>query len=389
MMQFSEFDRRTLIPQHGFVKERVRPVDIWVPRPDNPFWGKSVKQPVFPCAEGVVYDRLHSFRILARCGKWICEYCGDVKTRALQSEIQVLRERHGGLPVFTVLTFKTSKSGRVKAKGKGYLSDESVKAVIRRWCSLASKITGTKAYFKGFEPFKSGAPHCNIMWFGVRKDFTSCPIKDRKTKKYDMRLQCGVCDACELRGLWTSITGAERSTHVVATGNTASYVTKYLTKTHMEEFDGFFDRFRRYSFSRSCKRSPSILPVYRYIGNWLRSSELWQFGVKKHKADRRGEDYLTDYFVFTGNETEYERFKPEKWSGYMHERSICSEKHEMLCDPVPYWSPTRIRAWGGAEEVWDWVARKWGEDTRQMLIQKIKTVFRRYEGRLLHDGSKY
>ena len=382
-MELTEFDRRTLRPQKGFNKHVTRPIDIYHGGAENPFWGKSSNQTVFPCAKGVVYDKLHSYRTLARCGKWTCEYCGDVKKRAVQSEIQLLRERHRGLPVFTVLTFRTLKSGLVRAKGKGYLSDASVKAIVRRWCArVAKELDMPKAYFKGFEPFKSGAPHVNIMWFGVRRSFTSCPILDRRSGKYDMRLTCQHCDACRMREIWTELTGAERSTHVVATGNTASYVTKYITKTVMDEFDGFFERFRRYSFSRACKRSPNLVPVYRYIGMWLRHSGLWKFGYPEKGLEAQ-KDYLTDYYVFTRNETKFSKYVNLEVGGFARGRAICSSPHDTLCDIVPYWSPSRIRAWGGVEETWESFSRMFGVDTMQMVINKIKYIFNKYKGVLL------
>ena len=377
-MEQTPFDRRTLQPQTGFNKHVVRDIDIWRGGTKNPFWGKSPKQVMFPCAKGVVYDKLHNYRTLARCGKWTCEYCGDVKKRSLQSEIGVLRERHRGLPVFSVLTFVGNDRGDCLGKSGIRLSDDSVKAIVRRFCVDAGKILGTKAWVKLPEPHKDGRPHWNIMWFGVRKDFTSCPILG-KNGKYDMRLQCRVCDACKLRDLWRSLSGAERSTHVIATGSTASYVTKYITKTTTDEFAGFFDRFRRYSFSRSCKRSPAIVPVYRFIANWLKSSGLWRYGVNDAKWKIPQKDYFTDYWVFTRNETKFEPYVNNDWRGFTRHREICSAPHESLCDVTPYWSPTRVRAWGGIDEVWSWFSDTFGYDTMLRVVNNIKYTFNKYK----------
>ena len=386
-MELSEFERSWLSPASGFEKELVRPIDLRQPTPSNPFWAKSEIQSVFPCSVGVIYDPLHKHRVLARCGKWTCEYCGDLRKGAIMSEIQALRERHKGLPVFSVLTFRTLKSGLVKAKGKGYLSDASVKAIVRRFCGEAGKILGTQAYFKGWEPHKSGAPHCNIMWFGARRDFTTCNILNKRDGKYDMRLQCRHCDACRLREIWKSITGAPRSTHVIAKGKAGGYVTKYITKFG-NEFDGFWERFRRYSFSRACKRSPDIVPVYRYIGNWLRNSRLWKFGLPEKGLEPQI-DYLTDYYAFTRNETEFLKVKSSAWEGWRKRRVICAapqthtHTQHTICLPVPYWSPSRILAWGGVDEVWNWFGRRFGEDTKELCIMNIKKVMNQYKEVLL------
>ena len=386
-MELSEFERSWLSPASGFRKELVREFDLRQPTPSNPFWAKSEIQSVFPCSEGVVWDKLHGYRVLARCGKWTCDYCGDLRKGAIKSEIQALRERHQGLSVFSVLTFRTLKSGLVKAKGKGYLSDASVKAVVRRFVGEAGKILGTRACFKGWEPHKSGAPHLNILWFGVRRDFTTCNILNKRDGKYDMRLQCRHCDACKLREIWRSITGAPRSTHVIVKGKAGGYVTKYITKFG-NEFNGFWERFRRYSFSRACKRSPDIVPVYRYIGNWLRHSGLWKHGLQKPGLEKNV-DYLTDYYLFTQNETEYKKVAEQVWQGYRHARKICAapqthtHTQHTICLPVPYWSPSRIHAWGGVDKVWEWFGRAYGEDTKELCIMNIKNAVEYYKGAIL------
>ena len=373
-MELSVYERKALRPQTGWQDEKVRPIDLSNSSVSDPFWGKALKQIVFPCSAGVIYDELHNFRVLARCGKYTCDYCSELRKRVVQAEIQHLREVHKGIALFTVLTFYHGEGRVWNGRTGNLLSDDSVKAYVRRFCSEAAKITGTRAYFKGWEPHKDGSPHVNIMWFGVKRNFTSCNILDKRTGKYDIRKACLMCEACQLRSIWEDISGAPRSTHVRVTGKAASYVTKYISKW---KDDGFYDRFRRYGFSQACKRSPNIVPVYQYISNWLKNNKLWKFGYPD-KNLTKGYDYWTPFNVFTGKDTEYMGVKNLNVDGYTRHREVCSEVHDSLCDPVPYWSPTRVRAWGGLDSVWDWFGGMFGKDTELMVTNKIKNNFEKY-----------
>ena len=189
-----------------------------------------------------------------------------------------------------------------------------------------------------------------------------------------MRKQCLRCHACKLREIWTRISGAPRSTHEHAGGTVAGYVAKYLTKDSIgQSYKPESSVKKRYSFSRSVKRPPSIVPVYRWIGQTIRDHDLWIWGKKNHEADRRWTDYLTDEGLFLRDESRYNRIGIVNPDGKWVDRSICSREHRGLCDRVPYFSPTKCRAWGGRH--WEWFARRFGDDTLQMIQKKINDGF--------------
>ena len=248
---------------------------------------------------------------------------------------------------------------------EGYYLDTQ-NAYIRKWYKAVEDIVG-KARCSIPEPHRDGSQHMNVIWFGVKKGFTSCNILNRMNQR-DMRLQCGSCNACAMREAWTRISGAERSTHEITTGDTARYVGKYLTKSWMEKWYELVNR-RRYSFSQAVKRAPSVVPVYRYIGQTIRDAGLWSWGVKKDIEDVRGKDYLTDEDIFLDDTSVFSVGNRGLDDGIWLERSGCSERHRGLCDIVPYWSPTKQKAW--MDKHWEWFANAYGEDTRDMIQDKI------------------
>lgn len=369
---YSEWDRRTLAPADGFQQERVREIDKRGVRLSNPFWLTPAQQLIYPCIEGVSVSKMHGARPIGRCGKWSCRNCGEVKKKSLISEIQHCRQEHRGIAVFSVLTWR-SQDGRAIGKSGRPISHDTQLEVITRWYKAASEILGTTARCSIPEWHKSGVMHMNVVWFGVGRDFASCPIRNKR-HQYDMRLQCGMCHGCRLRQAWTALSGAPRSTHEHAGGTVAGYVAKYLTKDTIGQVYKPDDiNMKRYSFSRSVKRPPSIVPVYRWIGQTLRDNGLWIWGRKQHEADKRWQDYITDEGLFLQDESTYQGVSVDNRDGKWLERASCSGAHRGLCDRVPYWSPTKQDAWGGKH--WEWFAKLFGDDTVHMLKLKINNAF--------------
>lgn len=351
-MQFSDFDWMVLQPEDGFINEKVRPIDRRLPKV-NPFWQFSTQQLVYPCGTGAVVDDYHSWRLIGRCGSWRCNACGPLNKSIFLSKCQWVRERHDGLVIFSVLTFR-SKDGEVIGRSGRPLSLASQKVQVRRWISLAGELLGTKAYCKVPEPHKSGVAHWNIIWFGGRRDFTSCPIINSK-RKADMRLACNVCIACNLRSIWTKLSGAERSTHTHA-GEVARYVSKYLTK---DWANSFYAKNKRFFFSRACKTPPRIVPAYHWV---------------YREALKRDNGILDTPFEYIfGEETKYNVDGADRqyFEGCRLERTSCSEKHRGLCDKVPMWSDSQIAAYGGIDKVWEDFGRVFGKDTEFMVRDKI------------------
>ena len=369
-MELSEFERGRLSPKDGFSNYRIRPIDIKGRSGSSKWWLTSSEQLVYPCVEGVSVSYEHGARIIGRCGKWSCFTCGELNKRRLLGELQHCRGVHGGLSVFSVLTF-WHRDGVVKNPTTGrVLSTDTQYAYLRKWYAVAGKILGTTARCSIPEDHKDGSLHMNVVWFGVKRSFTSCDIKNRLSQR-DMRLQCSVCDACKLRREWTKISGAERSTHEITRGDIARYVGKYLTKDilHQRYYGGDKKR-KRYSFSKSVKRSHTVVPVYRYIGNELRSKGLWKWGTKKQKGHERRIDYLTDEDIFLRDES---IFRSGGWAdkdGYWSERMDCSDRHRGLCDRVPYWSPSKQVAWDGKH--WEWFAKTYGSDTHDLIQHRLE-----------------
>ena len=182
-------------------------------------------------------------------------------------------------------------------------------------------------------------------------------------------MQCYACDACQMRIAWESISGAPRSTHEITKGDTARYVAKYLTKDVVSQ-RYTSKKMHRYSFSRSVRRSPSIVPVYRYIGQTLRDASMWRWGQRNGIDDVRRKDYFTDEDIFLDDYSSFVGGPRGLDDGYWRNKSSCSDRHHGLCDRVPYWSPTKQRAWDYKH--WDWFAKAYGVDTHDMLWDKIE-----------------
>ena len=365
----SDFERSVYRPADGFLPERVRDVAIKGESYRNPFWLVPEHQLIYPCIEGVSVSKMHGARPIGRCGKATCYSCGELwKTRFI-GELMHLRQEHDGLPVFSVLTF-VSRNGKALGKSGKPINLDTCKKYAARWRKAASKILKTDVYVQVPEWHKSGVVHFNVVWFGVDRGFMSCPIKNARGED-DMRLTCRMCQACSMRSAWTAISGAPRSTHEIASQGVAKYVAKYLTKDTIQQTwkPSEAGMMKRASFSRSCRRTPAIYPVYRWIGQTLRDNDAWYWGKKTHEADKRFQDYLTDEGLFLQDESSYKRFSIENPDGKWLKRSSCSEAHRGLCDRVPYFSPTKQAAWDGRH--WEWFRRQFGNDTYEMIHQKI------------------
>ena len=365
---FTEWDRRSLSPAPDFDERRVRNIDLRGTRYSNPFWLVPEKQLIYPCIEGVSKSRLHGVRPIGRCGRWECETCGEMLKRRLIGEIEHLRQQHDGYAVFTVLTWYNDGKSALGKSGKPIGVETQLKQAAR-WRKAVKQVLGTDAYGQFPEWHKNGVMHLNLSWFGVSRGFTSCNVINSRGS-VDMRLECRYCTACRLRDAWRVISGATRSTHTKMDGGIAPYVTKYLTKDSIgQRYKPTGLTMKRYSFSRTCKRTPSVVPVYRWLGQTMRDEGLWRFGKKESQLDERLRDYITDEDLFHGDRSTYGIAGYEDYDGVWLPRSVCSEKHHGLCDRVPYWSPTKQKAWGYKH--WDWFKRQFGDDTEIMLKQKI------------------
>lgn len=351
----------------------------------NPWWQKSQQQVLLPCQSGVVVDTHHGKRVLARCEKWTCQYCGPLKKKALTAEIGAVRENHDGLCVMSVLTFYHQDGTIINPRSGKRIAEASAKVYVRRWYALAKRILGTSARVTVPEFGKTGKNlHFNVIWFGVKRTYWDCGGRTQ-FGKVDARLWCGRCPGCQLRNLWTAVSGAVRSTHEVTRGNAAAYVAKYLMKELHETRKGW----KRFSWSRSAKRPPAVMPVYRYICQRLREGGMWFWGRRNSKADVEGRDYLCDSRVWWNDRPKYQVTDATGIpDGIVCKRDLCTNKHGGACDSVPYFSRSRIKAWGGVEATWRYVSKVWGEETSLMVESKIKSVMTRAIPRLeyMHDA---
>ena len=361
-MELSDWDYQTLRPADGFVNERVRPVDLKLPKVRNPFTSFSHKQVVFKCGTGLVSDGSHGHRIIARCGLWSCRDCAELNRSVFLAKVAWVRQKHDGLCLFTVLTFR-SKNGQALGKGSKPIALSTQKRIVRDFVRDAGKLLSTTALVKSPETHRSGVLHWNIVWFGARRDFSSCNlINSRGT--YDMRLQCGLCLGCSLRRLWERLSGAERSTHEQVRGNIAGYVSKYMTKDWGKS--DVYDGTKRFSFSRACRTPPSVIPAYQWIIKRLKLPV-----TEMYKEWFRDDDGVR--YVFDGADRQL-------FEGFRIERDTCSTAHSGACDKVPYFSPTQVRAYGGSEKTWDSVDKAFGEGTSGIVRAKLRALLRKRYG---------
>ena len=342
---------------------------------------------MFPCTPGEVVDSQHGSRVIARCNRWQCENCGPSKRNALIAEIASVREHHGGMCVYSVLTFRHI-DGRAVGRAGTPLARTSIQQLVRRWYGIARSVLGTEARCTVVEFGKRGRNlHFNVVWFGVRRDYFDCTGR-KSNGRVDARLWCGACSGCRLRKAWTSVSGAERSTHEVTHGNVASYVAKYL----MKELDGSRpEGWKRFSWSRSAKRPPVMVPAYRYITNRLKDTGNWIWGERQDKNDVEGRDYLAASRVWHGSVPTWRGSHGSEGpaEGLHKVRRLCSGAHSAGCDTVPYWSKSRIRAWGGVDAVWRWIGDRFGGDTLQMLHERIIGVWHAGIPRLEYMSDAY
>lgn len=365
----TSWERGFVDAKDGFNPLRLRELDYAGLRVSNPFWLVPERQLIYPCIEGVSKSRLHGVRPIGRCGKWDCQWCGDLLKGRLINEITHLRQVHDGLCVFSVLTFRGRESDALGLSGNAIGIPTQLK-YVSRWRGAVKPLLGTGAYTQIPEWHKSGVMHINIVWYGVDRGFTSCNIINRYGSE-DMRLQCRVCTACQMRDAWLAISGATRSTHSITFGGVAPYVAKYLTKdTIGQRYKITETSMKRYSMGRDCKRLPTVVPVYRWIGQTLRDNGDWRWGRRRSKLDEPDRDYLTDERLFLHDKSQFGGAHEVDIDGLWLPREACSTKHHGLCDRVPYWSPTKQRAWG--YQHWEWFARVFGEDTTEMIQRKIK-----------------
>lgn len=369
----------------GFQKEIYRPMDSRRENP-NPFVYKHTTKIAYPCSPGVTTDHRHGSRVIPQCGSWECEWCGPGKVMRLKQEIQELRLRHGGIPVFTVLTFSSRYGKARNYRTRNYLKIETQKQYYRKFVVEARKVLGTDAYVMIPEWQANGCIHFNIMWFGVDKEsFSDCV----GAKDLDLRRICHRCTGCHLRRIWRRISGATRSTHGVVRRHAGAYATKYITKSVRHKPDD--NTTRRYSFSRACRRGYQIVPVYQYLYRRARTRGKWHLGVKDGESDEQFSDYLTPSNAYLGTDP---KFHPRDGNplSERHDNHICGNEHDQLCDTMVYMSPTRMRAWGGEQAMWDAVERDYGYDTVRLLRRRLATALwrsRQFLRGWKHDGDRY
>ena len=370
-------------PKAGFQKEVYRPIDSARKNP-NPFLYKHSEKLVYPCSPGMTTDILHGDRVIPQCGRWECDFCGQMKKSMLRKEITKVRRRHGARWVFTVLTF-SSRYGKARNYRTGNrLAYSTQKQYYRKFVQEARQILGTDAYCMIPEWQKNGVIHFNIVWFGV-SGFSDCVGRN----DLDLRKTCGICKSCQLRAVWRQISGAPRSTHGYIRGDVGTYATKYVTKSLKHRPKG--DNTRRYSFSQACKRSLQIVPVYQYLHLTARTAGKWHLGRKEKDTDKKWEDYITPSGAYHNYESQFRKRKTHP-HGERVENNICGSKHDMLCDTMVYMSPTRLRAWGSDNAMWDEVERAYGKHTLHTLRKRLATALwrnRRWIRGWKRDGDRY
>lgn len=365
------------------MKEVYRPIDSARKNP-NPLVYKHTEKLVYPCSPGMTTDITHGDRVIPQCGRWACDYCGPLKKSMLQKEISQVRKRHGGRWVFTVLTFSSRNGNARNYRTGNYLGTSTQKQYYRQFVTEARKILGTDAYCMIPEWQENGCIHFNIVWFGVY-GFNDCVGRNA----LDLRRVCGRCKSCQLRAVWRRISGAPRSTHGYVRGNVGSYATKYVTKSLRHRPDG--DNTRRYSFSQACKRSLQIIPVYQYLHLTSRSSGKWHLGRKEKHSDEQWRDYLTPSGAYHNYESQFKHRKA-KPHGERVKNNLCGGQHDMLCETMAYMSPTRLRAWGSDNAVWEQVELIYGKDTVHTLRKRLATALwrtRKWIRGWKHDGDRY
>ena len=369
--------------KYGFQKEVYRPIDTARKNP-NPFLYKHGEKVVYPCSPGMATDHRHGTRVIPQCGSWECVYCGPLKKAMLKKEINNVRQRHGKRWIFTVLTFSSVRGRARNYRTRNFLTPATQKQYYRKFVVAARKIIGTDAYCMIPEWQKNGTIHFNIVWFGV-EGFTDCVGKN----DLDLRRVCRRCNSCQLREVWKTISGAPRSTHGYIRGSVGGYATKYVTKsTHERPVD---DNTRRYSFSRACRRSIQIVPVYQYLYLKAREGNQWHLGAKKQHWQRNGRDYLAPSTAYLGIISEFKHRKAHE-HGERVANNICGKEHDLLCDTMVYMSPTRLRAWGSDDAMWREVERIYGKHTLRTLRSRLAEAMWRSRNWIRgwkHDGDRY
>lgn len=393
-MEITQHERKLLRPQRGFQDFRLRKID-WDNSVDNPFTQKSANRVIYPCASGIVKDVKHGIRALVSCNRWECDYCGEKKRNWLLHEMAYVRGRHRGRFVASVLTL-WGRNGIPFNKRTGKdIAYGSLRTYFKRFVKEASNVLETEAFVEIPEWQKSGVIHFNLIWFGVRRDYTDCQELWRiRPKDFDVRIQCGKCHSCSLRKIWERVTSAPRSTHSVGGGTVFGYATKYVTKSsrslvnryngcscgsrgdetrkdvwcdvcvwEMSRETGVSRRMRRYNFSRACKRPPKVIPIYQYLWNYINEYMGFDKEVK------------TPALLFLDNIAKYEGYSHDNWEGYETENIDCSEKHNFMCDPTPYYSRSQRDAYSKPHIHWEWLEKRYGRATVAKVKAKIRKAF--------------
>ena len=397
-MDITQHERKILRPQRGFQDFRLREIDFDY-SVDNPFTQKLAQKVVFPCADGIVRDVKHGVRLLKRCNKWECDYCGEMKRNWLLHEMAYVRGRHRGRFIASVLTLWGKNGLPINKRTGRYISYDSLRTYFKRFVKEASNVLETKAFVEIPEWQKSGVIHFNLIWFGVKRSYIDCQeLWKIRPKDFDVRFQCGSCDSCSLRRIWERVTSAPRSTHSAGGGTVFSYATKYVTKSsrslvnryngctcgsrgdektkskwcdvcvwEMSKDTGVGRRMRRYNFSRACKRPPRVIPIYQYLWNYI--NEYLQFD----------DEVKTPAWMFLDNHTRFEKYSHDNWEGYKTDNIDCSEEHNFLCDPTPYFSASQRRAYGKPHIHWEWLEKRYGRATVAKIKGKIRKGFRAWQ----------
>ena len=379
-IQFTDFDRKTLRPAEGWLDERVRPIDLKPQQIRNPLRHFNKELTVWPCSPGAVWDLAHGHRVIPKCNKWECKYCGEHRKAGLLAEIEQVRQRHEGRMVFTVLTFSHDHRRVRNYRTNATLSEASQRQYYRRFTVIARRMLETDAYVMIPEWTKAGVIHFNILWLGVRRTYRDCESINRRTRNMDIRNACEKCTGCKLRAAWQRITGAPRSTHSIVRGNAAGYVAKYTTKETMTQKNrqDKTKRARRYSFSQGCKREPTIMPVYRAASMLRMDNGSWEFGKKEGPDDIPGRDYLTPMMFWLGAQSKFEIGGAPGEDGDTIEREFCGHEE---CKPTIYASRSRIKAWGGMDKIWQCIMDCYGAAAVRLGKERLSRAAWTYEER--------
>ena len=223
---------------------------------------------VYPCSPGATHSKLHGTRVITRCKKWDCFYCGRQKKAAFEDKLDWFIRFHNsdthGSVLLTLTWYNKCREGcppehrnscvalghvadAIGGKGKP-LKKSSREAYFRRFVSLLRKEVSSPdlnlEYCRVTESTQVLVDHYHIILVNVPRSYS-----ERRLRNIASRL-------------WHKITRRSYIVDVRWTyGRPSKYLSKYLGKGFgiPEDQKG---RKRNYSYSNGAMLPPRVVKEY-------------------------------------------------------------------------------------------------------------------------------